>query len=273
MTEHEAGQPVDGARPVVPPPAAAPPAAPPPTVTPPPVSPALGQEVAGERAAPSYQPPPALPTEPPGREPGDALGAGSRWLPGAAPAPAPAPPANPPLAMPPVEVVPAAGVPPRPSPLPAPRPARPQPGPGAAPPRADARGLRPEQTSRPVTRSRKARLVVKRVDPWSVFLYSLVASIFLGIALVIAVGVLYGLLSKLGVLDSLNTLISDVTAEPGTTAAPSSFVSGGKVLTFAAMIAALDVVLITALSTLGAFLYNLCAALTGGVEVTLSDQG
>jgi hypothetical protein len=123
-----------------------------------------------------------------------------------------------------------------------------------------------------VARARKARLVLKRVDPWSVFLYSVVASIFLGVALFVAVGVLYAVLSKLGVLSSVNTLISDVTAEPGTTSAPSHFFSGSKVMTFAALIAALDVVLITALSTLGAFLYNLCAALTGGIEVTLSDQ-
>ena len=85
-------------------------------------------------------------------------------------------------------------------------------------------------------------------------------------------GLLYAVLSKLGVLSSVNTLIGDVTAEPGTAAAPSHFFSGGKIMTFAALIAALNVVLLTALSTLAAFLYNLCAALTGGIEVTLSDQ-
>jgi hypothetical protein len=110
------------------------------------------------------------------------------------------------------------------------------------------------------------------VDPWSVFLFSIVGSIFLGIALFVAVAILYAVLSKLGVVHSLNKLIGDVTAEPGTTATPSSFFSAGKVMTFAGLVAALDVVLITALATLGAFLYNLCAALTGGVEVTLSDR-
>jgi hypothetical protein len=126
---------------------------------------------------------------------------------------------------------------------------------------------------RPVARARKARLVLKRIDPWSVFLYSVVASIFIGIATLVAVGFLYAVLSKLGVLSSLNTLIGDVTAAPGTTAAPSHVFSAGTVMTWAALVAALDVVLITALSTLGAFLYNLCASLTGGIEVTLSDQG
>jgi hypothetical protein len=114
--------------------------------------------------------------------------------------------------------------------------------------------------------------VLKRVDPWSVFLFSVVASIFLGIALFVAVGLVYAVLAKLGVLNSLNTLIGDVTADPGATARPSKFFSAGKVMTFAGLVAALDVVLITAMATLGAFLYNLCATLTGGIEVTLSDR-
>jgi hypothetical protein len=126
--------------------------------------------------------------------------------------------------------------------------------------------------SRPVTKARTARLVLKRVDPWSVFLYSVVASIFLGIALLVAVGVLYGLLSALGVLSSVNKLIGDVTTEPGSAATTSHVISGGKVMGLALVIAAINVVLLTALSTLGAFLYNLCAALTGGIEVTLSDR-
>jgi hypothetical protein len=125
---------------------------------------------------------------------------------------------------------------------------------------------------RPPGRTRKARLIVKRIDPWSVFLYSVVASIFIGVATLVAVGLLYAVLSKLGVISSLNTLIGDVTAEPGAASEPAHLFSAGKVMTFATLIAALDVVLITALATLGAVLYNVCAALTGGIEVTLSDQ-
>ena len=34
----------------------------------------------------------------------------------------------------------------------------------------------------------------------------------------------------------------------------------------------MDIVLLTVLATLGAFLYNLCAALTGGIEVTLTER-
>jgi hypothetical protein len=99
-----------------------------------------------------------------------------------------------------------------------------------------------------------------------------VASIFLGLALLVAVAVLYGVLSGLGVLDSVNTLIGDVTNDPSDPTATTSIYSFGRVMSFAAVVAALDVVLLTALSTLGAFLYNLCASLTGGIEVTFGDR-
>lgn len=160
------------------------------------------------------------------------------------------------------------GVPPRPSPLPPPRPV----GPGA-PVRPDPRGVPPTAAVRQVVRPRRARLVLKRVDPWSVFLHSVVAAVFIGFALVIAIGLLYAVMSKLGVLTSLNQLIADVTAEPGSRAAPAQFFSVGKVMTFAAVVAAVDVVLLTALATLGAMLYNAGAALTGGIEVTVTDRG
>jgi hypothetical protein len=105
-----------------------------------------------------------------------------------------------------------------------------------------------------------------------VFLYSVVASIFLGLALMVAAAVLFAVLSNLGVVDSLNELLGDVTSEPGETAEPSQFFSAGRILSITAVIAAVDVVLLTALATLGAFLYNLCSSLTGGIEVTFGDR-
>lgn len=100
----------------------------------------------------------------------------------------------------------------------------------------------------------------------------MVASIFLGVALVVAMLVLYALLSALGVTESVNTLISDVTADPGQSTEASSAINLGTVLGLSVVLAAVNVVLITALSTLGAMLYNLVAQLTGGIEVTLGDR-
>lgn len=184
-----------------------------------------------------------------------------------APSPPPARPVTPPRY---------AEVPPRQDPLPSPRPVG-----GATTPRANPLPPRGPRTDVPragastpsaPSRGRRARLTLRRIDPWSVFLYSVVASIFLGVALLVAVAVLFGVLSSLGVTETLNTLIGDVTSEPGQPATPSTFFSSGNILGFAAVIAAVDVVLLTAFATLSAFLYNLCAQLTGGIEVTLGDR-
>ena len=45
-----------------------------------------------------------------------------------------------------------------------------------------------------------------------------------------------------------------------------------RVLLVAAVLAMVDVVLLTVLATLFAFLYNLCASFTGGFEVTLAEK-
>ena len=135
---------------------------------------------------------------------------------------------------------------------------------GAPPPRDDRPGERP---TRPSTgRARRARLALKRIDPWSVFLFSLLASLFAGVALVVAVGALYTILSSLGVVTSVNELFGEVTGEGKPLFTASRFVGG------AAILAAVNVVLLTLLATLGALLYNVCASFTGGIEVTLGER-
>ncbi len=122
-------------------------------------------------------------------------------------------------------------------------------------------------TARPGAR-RRARLGVTRVDPWSVFLLSFLVSLFLGVILVVAVSVLYLLLSSLGVLEAVDTFARDLQLIDANT----SLLRLPTVLGIAAVLAAVDAVLLTALATLGAFLYNLCASLTGGVDVVLVER-
>lgn len=120
-------------------------------------------------------------------------------------------------------------------------------------------------------RNRRARLRLKRLDPWSVFVLSLVISAFLAVVIVVAVVVLYGVLDAAGVPDSINTSIAELTRKPGE-AEPSPFLSAGRAVEVALVLAVVDVVLVTALATLGAVLYNLCAGFTGGLEVTLAEH-
>lgn len=142
--------------------------------------------------------------------------------------------------------------------------------PRSGPPRpAPSRGSRPPESGRPPSRSRRAKLALQRIDPWSVFVFSLVASLFLGVALVVAVAALYSVLNSLGVLASVNELYVEVV---GGDAGADPLFTSRRFLGGAAVLAAVNVVLLTLLATLGSLLYNLCASFTGGVEVTLGER-
>lgn len=138
-------------------------------------------------------------------------------------------------------------------------------------------GTRTASASRPVTpaaRTRRARLKAARVDPWSVMKVSFLLSVALGVVTIVAVTVLWMVLDGLGVFDSLGGTVKEVTQSETD---PEGFdlkntLSMKNTLVFSSAIAVIDVILVTALATLGAFLYNLTASFTGGIEVTLAEE-
>jgi hypothetical protein len=117
---------------------------------------------------------------------------------------------------------------------------------------------------------RRARLVIKHIDPWTVLKISFVVSIVMLAVIVVAVAVIYAVLGRMGVWTQINTLVNEVSPTT-TSSALHNPVSSGRVVGVAAVIGAINVVLLTALSTLGAAIYNLISDLVGGVEVTLTD--
>ena len=121
---------------------------------------------------------------------------------------------------------------------------------------------------------RRARLLVRRVDPWSALKMTLCYSLCLLVVLLVAVGALYAVLSAMGVFDSINTAVRDLTDSggPGATGGLQVIFSARRVLLWTALLGLANVVLLSALATLAAFLYNLCADMVGGVEVTLAEQ-
>jgi len=123
----------------------------------------------------------------------------------------------------------------------------------------------------PKAKVRKARLLVSKLDPWSVLKLSFLLSVALGIVTVVAAVVLWTVLDLTGVFDSVNNLLSEIAGSE------SSFnlaeiASLGQVAAFATIIAVVNVVLITAISTLAGVLYNISASLVGGIGVTLTDD-
>ena len=123
----------------------------------------------------------------------------------------------------------------------------------------------------PAPAGRRVRLTVARVDPWSVMKISFLVSVAIGIAFVVMVAVLWLILDGMGVFSSLNRTIADI---QGTNNDFNlmDYIALPRVMSLSVVIGVIDVILLTALSTLGAFLYNVCSSLVGGVQLTLSDD-
>ncbi|MGP7959321.1 DUF3566 domain-containing protein [Sanguibacter sp. A247] len=118
---------------------------------------------------------------------------------------------------------------------------------------------------------RKVRLTLSRIDPWSVMKMSFLLSIAVGIMIVVAAFVFWYALNDLGVFTSIDETIRKIV---GTESELDilQYVERDRVVSMAMVIAVIDVVLLTALTTIGAFLYNVVAALVGGVHMTLTDD-
>lgn len=115
--------------------------------------------------------------------------------------------------------------------------------------------------------TRRARLTLRRVDPFSAMKFSAVMAVVLFLMWVVAVALLYGVLAGMGVFDQVNQTIGQFTGS----ATLGSLFTARSVIGAAIVVGLINAVLFVALSTLGAFVYNLCADLVGGVEVTLSE--
>src|SRR3954451_2755463 len=149
------------------------------------------------------------------------------------------------------------------------RPVQPSPAPSA--PSATTRRTSPAAGRAP----RRARLRLSRIAPWSVMNASFLLSIALGIFTVLSLFMVWSVLGAAGVWTSVNNTVSD-TVSSGNNVTSSfnieDYLGLSRVLGFTMLVSVIDVILITAIATLGAFLYNMAASLLGGIEVTLAED-
>jgi hypothetical protein len=143
--------------------------------------------------------------------------------------------------------------------------------PAAARPQGATGPGAPSALRRPGRGPRRASLQVKRVDPWSVLKLAFVLSVALFFVWLVAVGVLYGVLDGMGVWNRVNGTVNEFAAN-STSASSGPLITASRVFGIAAVIGAINIVLFTALATVGSFVYNVSADLAGGLEITLAER-
>src|SRR5690606_25636356 len=110
-------------------------------------------------------------------------------------------------------------------------------------------------------------------DPWSAMKISFLLSVAIGIAMVVMVFVLWSVLKGMGLFDKINEIASQVFSADGSAAFDiMDYIGLPRVMSLSIVVGVIDVILITAIATLGAFLYNVSSALVGGLQLTLTDD-
>jgi hypothetical protein len=135
-----------------------------------------------------------------------------------------------------------------------------------------AAGARTAAAARKHKGPRRVRLAVARVDPWSVMKMSFLLSVALGIAGVILTAVLWMILSTMNVFSDIEGVLQSLQTTTSDPFSIKDYVGFGRVVSLSIVIGVIDVILMTAIATVMAFLYNICSALVGGVQLTLTDD-
>lgn len=117
---------------------------------------------------------------------------------------------------------------------------------------------------------RAARVYLTHIDPWSVMKQAFLLSLILAIITLAAAAALWFALDSAGIIGAITRTATDVGGDSA--ASVTSYLDFDRIMGAALVIAGIETVLVTALSTLLAFMYNLSVGIGGGLEVTLSEE-
>lgn len=139
---------------------------------------------------------------------------------------------------------------------------------------ADSDKANPPRVTQGARRTRRARLRISRVDPWSVMKTSFLFSIAFGIMSWIAIYITWTVIGASGLIEVLNNMLTSILSSPSDQSGVriEDYINTNRVMGVTALIAVINVILMTALGTIFAFLYNLSANILGGLELTLAED-
>ena len=121
---------------------------------------------------------------------------------------------------------------------------------------------------------RRVRLSLTRINPLSVMKVSFLLSVAAGIMLIVAAAFVWFMLDALHVFSTIKELAGTVLDSKTNNAytALLEYLKLSRAISMATIIAVINIILTTALSTIGALLYNVTATFVGGVHLTLADE-
>lgn len=119
---------------------------------------------------------------------------------------------------------------------------------------------------------RRASLRLTRVEPWSVTRLAFAISVAMMIVGVVAVTIFWVVLEATGVWDQINDSVTSVLSDDSSSFNITDYLGFGRLVGLTLVLSAINVILMTALATIAAHLYNLAAQLIGGVEVTFAEE-
>ena len=121
-------------------------------------------------------------------------------------------------------------------------------------------------------KERRASLRLTHIEPWSVTRLAFAISVAMMIVAVVAVSIFWVVMEATGVWDQINGSVTSVLSDDSTSFNITDYLGFGRMVGLTLVLSAINVILTTALATIGAHLYNLAAQLLGGVEVTFAEE-
>jgi hypothetical protein len=122
----------------------------------------------------------------------------------------------------------------------------------------------PRPVATDAARERRARLVVRRVDPWSVLKFSLLFYFCMMLVGVLEFAVVWSVLANMGVFESITNFAGDFSK--------TIHFSAGVAFRWFILIELVGVLLWTIATVLLTLLFNLVNDITGGIEVVLAES-
>lgn len=130
--------------------------------------------------------------------------------------------------------------------------------------------MQPAPANKQAVGIRQIRMTISRVDPLSVLKLGFLISVVIGFMVVVAMAIIWFVLDGIHVFSQLEGLLETLNSPQ--LLEFMQYLEFGRWMSFAVIIAILDVVLFTALSAIGAFVYNIISSLVGGLRMTVTDE-